>query len=297
MESIASRARINPPRDASPNALRDKVALVTGSSSGIGAAVARELAARGASVVLNYPTADLAETTRTVGESLADGAVPWIAVQADLSTTDGPAALVRAAVDRFGRLDIVVNNAGLARLATFEDTTADLWDRQMATNVRGAFLVTQAAAPHLPPFRKEGEDGSSASASSASSTGRGSGGGRIINITSAVETQPEVHQIAYATSKGALATLTRAMAKELPPQYGCTVNAVSPGIVKTGQFLSELHKDGGAFITHIFDARTPVDGWIGLPEDVAFAVAFLADERASWINGASINVSGGMFLS
>lgn len=274
MEAIASRKRINPPKDATPNALAGKVALVTGSTSGIGAAIARELSARGASVVINYGWPELEEAAKEVGNSLPSS---WIAVQADISTTDGPAALVKAAVDRFGKIDIVVNNAAKATLAKVEETSVDLWDASMNTNVRSAFLVSRAALPHLPP-KAEG------------------GGGRIINITSAVATEPEVLQTAYATSKGAVATLTRCLAKELPPTYGCTVNAVSSGIVKTPQFIGELQRTGGAFLTQIFDARTPVDGWIGLPEDVAFAVAFLAEERASWINGASINVSGGMFL-
>ncbi|KAK7423840.1 hypothetical protein QQZ08_008884 [Neonectria magnoliae] len=274
MEAIASRVRTNPPKDAAPNALGGKVALVTGSSSGIGAAIARELSARGASVVLNYPWPSLKGAAEEIGNSLTG---PWIAVQADLSTTDEPAALVKAAVDKFGKIDILVNNAAKAELAKVEETGVELWDATMNTNVRGPFLVTKAALPHLPP-KSEG------------------GGGRIINITSAVATDPELQQMAYATSKGAIATLTRSFAKELPPKFGCTVNAVSPGIVKTPQFLRELQRTGGGFITHIFDARTPVDGWVGLPEDVAYAVAFLAEDRASWVNGASINVSGGMFL-
>ncbi|KAH9233266.1 hypothetical protein K456DRAFT_1750557 [Colletotrichum gloeosporioides 23] len=274
MEAIASRKRINPPRDAKPNALAGKVALITGSSSGIGAAVARELSARSASVVINFGWPDLQGAANEVGSSLN---TPWIAVEADISTVDGPDKLVKAAVDKFGKIDIIVNNAAKATLAKVEDTTVNLWDTTMNTNVRGAFLVTQAALPYLPP-KSEG------------------GGGRIINITSEVATSPEILQTAYATSKGAIATLTRCLAKELPPTYGCTVNAVSPGIVKTPQFLGELQKMGNAFLTQIFDARTPVDGWIGLPEDVTFAVSFLAEERASWINGASINVSGGMFF-
>lgn len=147
----------------------------------------------------------------------------------------------------------------------------------MNTNVRGALLVTQAALPHLPK-KSEG------------------GGGRIISITSAVGTNPQELQAAYATSNGALATLTRILAKELPPKYGCTVNAVSPGIVKTPQFLHELQRTVPPFLPQVFDSMTPLDDWLGLPEDVAFAVAFLAEERASWINGASINVSGGMFV-
>lgn len=274
MEDIASRMRRNPPEDAKPNALSGKVALITGSCSGIGAAIARELSARGASIVINYPTPQLSAAAQEVGAGLS---TPWIAVQSDISTVDGPGMLVKAAVDKFGKLDILVNNAAQATLSTFEEVTADLWDTQMNTNVRGAFLVTQAALEHFP------------------AKGAPGGGGRIINITSAVATAPELQQAIYATTKGALATLTRSMAKELPPKYGCTVNAVSPGVIRTPQFLRELQQTGGAFLTQIFDARTPVDGWVGLPEDVAFSVAFLAEERASWINGASINVSGGMF--
>jgi NAD(P)-dependent dehydrogenase (short-subunit alcohol dehydrogenase family) len=274
MDKIASKTRTNEAKDSVPQALKDKIALVTGSCSGIGAAVARELSSRGASIVLNYPYPDLKADAEAIGATLTS---KWIAVQADISTTDGPTSLVQAAVAEFGKIDILVNNAAVARLAKFDETDAELWDIHMLTNVRGAFLVTKAVLPHLP-------------------TKASGGGGRIVCITSAVATQPEIHQAAYATSKGALATLTRAMAKELPPKYGCTVNAVSPGIVKTPQFLRELQKDGGGFLTSIFDARTPLDGWVGLPEDVAHAVGFLTEERSSWVNGASINVSGGMFL-
>ncbi|KXH26762.1 3-oxoacyl-(acyl-carrier protein) reductase [Colletotrichum salicis] len=274
MEAIASRKRINPSKDNAPNALAGKVALVTGPSSGIGAAISKDLSARGASVVINYGWPDLERTVNDLGKSLKS---PWIAVEAYVSTTSGPSHLVQAAVDEFGKLGIIVNNAAKATLAKMEDTNVDLWDASMTTNVRGPFLVCRAALPHLPP-KSEGC------------------GGRIINITSAVSTDLEVQQLAYATSKGAIATLTRCLAKELPPTYGCTVNAISPGIIKSPQFLGELQRTGGAFLTQIFDARTPVDGWIGLPEDVAFAVAFLAEERASWINGANLNVSEGIFL-
>ncbi|KAJ0328701.1 hypothetical protein COL922a_013169, partial [Colletotrichum nupharicola] len=131
MEAIASRKRINPPRDAKPNALAGKVALITGSSSGIGAAVARELSARGASVVINYGWPDLQGAANEVGNSLN---TPWIAVEADTSTVDGPAKLVKATVDKFGKIDIIVNYAAKATLAQVEDTTVNLWDTTMNTN-------------------------------------------------------------------------------------------------------------------------------------------------------------------
>lgn len=195
MEQIASRRRTNTPQDVVPNPLKDKVALITGSCSGISAAIARELSIRGASVIINYPFAHLKGDAEKARESLKSD---WIAVETDIST--------------------------------------------------------------------------------------------------AVGTNSQELQAAYATSKGALATLTRILAKELPPKYGCTVNAVSPGIVKTSQFLHELQRTVPPFLPRVFDSMTPLDGWLGLPEDVAFAVAFVAEERASWINGASINVSGGMFV-
>ncbi|KAK1624338.1 hypothetical protein BDP81DRAFT_438290 [Colletotrichum phormii] len=174
MEAIASRKRINPSKDAAPNALAGKVALVMGSSSGIGAAIVRELSARGASVVINYGWPDLERTVNDPWKSLKS---PWIAVEGDISTTSGPSHLVQAAVDKFGKLDIIVNNAAKATLAKVEDTNVDLWDASMTTNVRGPFLECQAALPHL-PTKSEG------------------GGGRIINITSAVSTDPEVQQLA-----------------------------------------------------------------------------------------------------
>ncbi|KAK7419941.1 hypothetical protein QQZ08_010644 [Neonectria magnoliae] len=252
--------------------LRNKVAVITGSSAGIGAESAIELGRRGAKVVLNYPFPSLKEEAEKVGRSIPS---EWIAVEADLSTVDGPGKLIAAAVERFGTIDILVNNAARVLMSPFAQATLEQWQMSMDTNARGMFLTTQAALPHLTP-REVG------------------GGARIINIISAAARDPEVNQTIYGASKAATDAMSKCWAAELPPQYGCTVNSISPGPILTEG--SKISMQGIMHIIEpIFDARTPMPGCYGYPKDISWAVAFLADGRSGWINGACINVSGGMF--
>ena len=182
--------------------LQGKVAVVTGSSSGIGAAIARELASRGASVVINYPYASLERQGESILESLD---TPGISVQADLSTVEGPKQLIDAAVKKYGRIDILVNNASVAIFKPLELATLDEWDRMVNLNGRGYFLTTQSALPHL------------------------SNPSRIINITSSDCRFPSPTHSIYTGTKGMQDAFTKVWAKELPPKYGCTVNSVIPG--------------------------------------------------------------------
>ncbi|KAJ4307486.1 hypothetical protein N0V84_012699 [Fusarium piperis] len=253
------------------NTLSAKVAIVTGSSRGIGAAIAIELSRRGAKVVLNYPDPTLRDEAEAVGKSIATES---IAVEADLSTTDGPAKLIADAVARFGTVDILVNNAGRVLMAPLADATLEQWQQSMDTNARGVFLTTQAVLPHLTP--------------------RGAGtGARIINIISAAARDPEPHQTVYGATKAAIDSMTKCWAVELPPKYGCTVNSVAPGPILTEG--SKVTMSGMEDVLKtMFDAKTPVPGAWGMPEDVSWAVAFLAEERSGWINGQSLNISGGM---
>lgn len=248
--------------------LTNKTAVVTGSSSGIGAQIGRELASRGANVVLNYPFPQLREEAEKVVAGLPTKS---IAVEADLSTTDGPGALIRGAVEAFGKIDILVNNAGLAVNKPFEEQTLEDWDRLVNLNGRGTFLVTQAALPH---FAKED--------------------GRIVNIVSISAREAPAMQTIYSGTKGMVDSFTRVWAKELPPKYGLTVNAVSPGPTETEGFAQA----GEAFMKQIRPVieRTPAGSRLGRMEEIAYAVGFLCEPRASWINGVHINACGGLFI-
>ncbi|KAF5600900.1 3-oxoacyl-reductase [Fusarium pseudoanthophilum] len=248
--------------------LAGKVAIVSGSDSGIGFAIAHELASRGASVAINYPFSSLADNANKKAESLPTKS---IAVCADMGTTQGPKTLVEATVQEFGRLDIVVNNVALAVNKPFEEQTLDDWDLLVNVNGRSTFLLTQSSLPHLT---------------------RGSG--RIVNICSASSRGPPPLQTIYAGTKGMVDSFTKCWAKELPPKYGCTVNAVSPGPTKTEGFMA-AGEEAMRILQPTIDA-TPAGKRMGTPEEIAFAVGFLCDERASWVNGVHLHVNGGLYI-
>ncbi|CAI4217279.1 unnamed protein product [Parascedosporium putredinis] len=257
--------------------LTGKVAIVTGSSTGIGAAIAQELSSRGASIVINYPFADIKPDAEKVLASLATPSTS-ITVEADISTETGPQVLVDAAVARYGSVDILVNNAALAVNKPLPEQTLDDWNRLVNLNGRGTFLLTQAVLPHLPKL-----DGAS-----------GSGGGRIVNICSISARAAPPLQTIYAGTKGMVDSFTRVWAKELPPQYGCTVNAVSPGPTMTEGFAA-AGEEFMAAMKPVMD-QTPVGQRVAKPEEIAFAVGFLCEPRASWINGLHLVASGGLHI-
>ncbi|KAL1880146.1 hypothetical protein Daus18300_001509 [Diaporthe australafricana] len=250
--------------------LAGRVAVVSGSSQGIGAAIARELSSRGASLVLNYPYPSELASAEAVRNSLPTEA---IAVEADMSTTDGPAALIRTAVASFGHIDILVNNAGVSDQTMLADMTAERWDAVFNLNARGPALLTQAALPHLP---------------------RRGGRSRIVNIVSPTSRDPRPGWTLYGGSKGALDSMTRCWARELPREYGCTVNAVAPGPVE-GRAI-EMAPEGLKKALKEFAEMTPVAPRFTQAAEVAWAVAMLCEEGASWINGDTVNVSGGLHV-
>ena len=251
----------------SGSSLADKVAIVSGSSSGIGEAIAIELASRGASVVVNYPFEKLKGEAENVVSRLS---TPGIAVEADLSTTTGPQKLVAETVAKFGKVDILVNNAALAFNLSLTDHTLEHWDIMVNLNGRGVFLLTQAVLPHL------------------------SRGSRIVNIVSASSRGPPPNQTVYAGTKGMVDSFTRCWAKELPQKYGCTVNAVSPGPTKTAGFAA-AGEEAMKLLQPTID-MTPVGKRMGEPEEIAYAVAMLCEDRARWINGTHVMVNGGLLI-
>lgn len=255
--------------------LTGKIAIVTGSSTGIGAAIAQELASRGASLVLNYPSPELRRDAEKVLSSLPT-ASSSIAVEADLGTETAPQTLIDAAVTRYSRVDILVNNAAVAVNKPLIKHTLDDWNTLVNLNGRGTFLLTQAVLPHLPE------------------PDRTSGGGRIVNICSISARAAPPLQTIYAGTKGMVDSFTRVWAKELPPRYGCTVNAVSPGPTATEGFAAA----GDEFMKNMQTVmdQTPVGARLARPEEIAFAVGFLCESRASWINGLHLNACGGLHI-
>ncbi|KAH7269087.1 uncharacterized protein BKA55DRAFT_531756 [Fusarium redolens] len=251
--------------------LAGKVALISGSSAGLGAAIARELSSRGASVVINYPNQSEKANADKVLKSL-NGPGKAVAVEADLSTPEGPQVLANAAAEAFGKIDILVNSAGINR-PTFLDDPDDekvskTWHDIVNLNARGVFFLTRAVLKYL---SRENS--------------------RIINIGSSVSRTPGPESSIYAGAKGLVEVYTQCWATELPRKYGCTVNAVAPGPVGTDAFYAAPSAVREA-LQPIVDS-TPVAPRVGTPEEVAWSVATLAEEKAGWINGAYIPINGG----
>ncbi|KAE9569083.1 hypothetical protein CGMCC3_g14821 [Colletotrichum fructicola] len=263
--------------------MHGKTALISGSSRGIGAGIATELSARGANIVLNYPSASLKEECENVGSKLN---TEWIAVLADIASDDGPAELVRQAVERFGHIDILISNAGLVPIAYLWDSQLSAWDQAMNLNARGAFALVQAVLPYLTPYHPSEPPNMSGTI----------GGSRIIMVGSVASRVPKPTQGIYAATKGALDAILRVWAQELPPKYGCTVNMVAPGPVLTESFLDHFTPDEWETTKEALIRQTPVEGGAASVEDVAWAVAFLAEERSRYINGEYMFVNGGVSM-
>ncbi len=238
-----------------------KVAIITGSSKGIGAGIAQRLAADGAKVVVNY-SRSAADADVVVKKIVAAGGQA-IAVRADISKPEEIAPLIDAALKAFGRLDILVNNAGVYRGDSLETVTAASFDEHFHLNVRGLLLTTQAAARVLPA------------------------GGVIVNISSGLAHSPYPVVHVYCATKGAVDTLTRSLAMELGPRH-IRVVGIAPGFVKT-----EGNAESAKGMDEFFIAKTPL-GRVGQPEDIAAAVSYAVSDDASWVTGCTIDIAGGM---
>ncbi|KKK22070.1 hypothetical protein ARAM_002390 [Aspergillus rambellii] len=267
---------------STPQTMLGKTAIISGSSAGIGAAIAIELSARGANIVLNYPFPSLREECEAVGAKLQ---TPWIAVCADLGTIEGPRELVAQAVARFGVIHILVNNAGVVPNAPTWEVDPRSWNQTMDINARGTFLLTQAVLPHLPPYKP----------SSPPATSGVTNGSRIICIGSGQSRMAQPDCIVYAATKGAMDSMIKNWAKELPPKYGCTVNGVAPGPVITQKFIDSVG-DSLPDVLQSFEKDVPCEGSVAEPEDIAWTVAWLAEDRSKWVNGEYIMVNGGLCM-
>ena len=239
-----------------------RVALVTGAGSGLGGAIALRFAEAGARVAVHY------RASRGGAEALAEriGGGRAIAIGGDLTKEPGARLLVARTVDAFGRLDVLVNNAGAYPLAGILDMTTAQWDEVIAANLTSVFLCTQAAGRQM--------------------VAQG-GGGAIVTITSIEAESPAPAHSHYNAAKAGAAMHARAAAQELGP-YGIRVNAVAPGLIWR-EGLEEAWPDGVAR----YLKAAPL-GRLGRPEDVADACLFLASPAARWITGASLTVDGGV---
>ncbi len=245
--------------------LQGKSAIVTGASRGIGRAIAIELARRGASVVVNYNTSEAAahEVVKTITEAGSTA----IAFKADVSRLDEATALVKAALDAFGKLDILVNNAGTTRDTLLMTMSEEDWDAVISADLKSVFNCCKAAIRPMIRARS----------------------GRVINISSVVGLAGQGGQTNYAAAKAGVIGFTKSLAKELGSR-NITVNAVAPGFIPTAltDVLTEEQKQA------ILKA-TPL-GRFGAPEEVAYAVSFLASDEAAFITGAVLSVDGGLVM-
>jgi 3-oxoacyl-[acyl-carrier protein] reductase len=251
-------------QEQSMSDLKGKVAIVTGASKGIGAGIAKQLAAAGAAVAVNY--ASSREGAERVVADIKVGGGRAIAVKGDVAKAADVRRLFEETKSTFGRVDVLVNNAGIYHFQALEDITEDEFHLQFNTNVLGTILAAKEAAKHFGPD-----------------------GGSIINISSVASEQAVPTATVYSATKGAVDTLTRVLAAELGPRK-IRVNAIAPGGVETegthaaGVIGSDFEKD--------MVARTAL-GRLGQPDDIARIAVFLASDAAAWVTGERLTASGG----
>ncbi|WNL44922.1 glucose 1-dehydrogenase [Dyella sp. BiH032] len=244
--------------------LKGKVALVTGASKGIGAGIAKALAAEGAAVVVNYASSKAGADA--VVEEITKAGGKAVAVKGDVAKAADAQAIADAAVKEFGRLDILVNNSGVYEFSPLEQITEEHFRKQFDVNVLGLLLTTQAAAKHM------GQ------------------GGSVINIGSLVTRIVPPASAVYSGTKGAVDAITGVLSRELGPRQ-IRVNALNPGMVETegthtaGFIGSDFHKEAVA--------HTPL-GRIGQPQDIASIAVFLASDDSYWLTGEKLYAGGGV---
>ncbi|MBD2199955.1 MULTISPECIES: glucose 1-dehydrogenase [Calothrix] len=245
--------------------LEGKVAVVTGASKGIGASIAKHLAAEGAAVVVNYASSKQG-ADRVVDEIISAGGKA-ISVQANVAKKAEIEHLFTETQQAFGRVDILVNNAGIYEFSPIEDITEAHFHQQFDINVLGLILTSQQAVKHFD-----------------------SAGGSIINISSIVSTLAPPNASIYSATKAAVDVITKSLAKELGPRR-IRVNSINPGMVETeGTHTAGITESEGR---QQIEAQTPL-GRIGQPQDIAPAVVFLASSDSAWITGETLYISGGL---
>ena len=240
-----------------------KAAIVTGGSRGIGAAIVRKLAVEGAKVAVGYSRN--ATAAQQVVAQVRESGGEAVAAQADMGEADQIERLFSRAMEAFGRLDILVNNAAVSEFRPLENTDAVFYERMFAVNARGPLLAMRHAAGLFGPE-----------------------GGRIVNISSGITRSPTPEATVYAASKAALETMTACLAMELGPR-GITVNAVAPGVTQTDMLHQVISAERQQAMANETALRR-----LGQPEDIADVVAFLCSEEARWITGQTVFANGGL---
>lgn len=242
-----------------------QVALVTGASRGIGRAVAMELGRAGYAVCVNYLNSE--DAARQVADTLRAGGSDAVAIRADVADGAAVAEMVRRTEKELGPVTLLVNNAGVAGQAQFQDITDEMWDRYLAVNLGGARNTIRAVLPHMLSEKR----------------------GAIVNISSIWGLRGASCEVAYACTKAAIIALTRSLAMELAPS-GIRVNCVAPGVIDT-----DMVQVLGQETLRDLAEQTPL-GRLGRPEDIAHAVAFLASDKASFITGQVLGADGGFIV-
>jgi 3-oxoacyl-[acyl-carrier protein] reductase len=245
--------------------LKNKVAIVTGASKGIGAGIAKAYGNEGASVIVNY-SSDKTGADRVVAEIVAAGG-KGLAVQGNVSVAADIKNLFAETKKAYGQLDILVNNAGVFNFEPLETITEEEFHRQFNTNVLGTILATREAIGHF-----------------------NGNGGSVINISSVVSDNPPANSVVYSATKGAVDTIAATLSKEFSGRK-IRVNTIAPGMVET----EGTHTAGiiGSDFEQSIKDQTPL-GRVGQPGDIASVAVFLASDDAAWVNGEKISVSGGM---
>jgi 3-oxoacyl-[acyl-carrier protein] reductase len=244
--------------------LTGKVAVVTGSSKGIGAGIAERLAADGASVIVNYARSE--DAAKAVVDKIKSAGGQATAVKADISQPAEIKPLFDAAIQAYGHLDILVNNAGIYEFGGLDTATPESIDRMYNLNVKGLILATQAASRLFP-----------------------ASGGVVVNISSGVAKTPMTQAQVYSSTKGSVDVLTRGLALELGPR-GIRVVGIAPGLTTT-EGTSGMDQQTIGYVV----SRTPL-GRIGVPADIAAAVSFVVSGDGAWITGETIQVGGGLMF-
>jgi NAD(P)-dependent dehydrogenase (short-subunit alcohol dehydrogenase family) len=245
---------------------QDRVAIVTGGASGLGKAMVTRFIEEGCRVAIPDLNGAAAEATAAEIEAQSPGRA--VGLRVDVTNADDVKAMVKTVIDKWGRIDILINNAGICPVMPFEDLTVDMWDKVMIVNLRSMFLCTQAVAPIMIQ----------------------AGYGKIVNIASfAGQAGGIVAPVNYAASKGGAISFTRSLAR-IYSRKGINVNAVAPGTIKTP--MTDVFPPEG--IQRILDT-IPI-GRLGLPEEVADGVVYLCSDRASYITGQVLSINGGSYM-